>query len=203
MGEQKKPIITIILVVLNIVVFLNLSFQGSTEDVYHMLEHGAMYVPYVEEHGEYYRLITSMFMHYGFEHLFSNMVALFAMGTYLEPAIGKVKFLLIYLLGGLAGNLSSMWWEYKTYDFVVTAGASGAVFSLTGALLGLAILNNSRVAELSKTRIMASIGISLYIGFSGSDINNAAHIGGLLFGFVMAVLFSSQSHSKHCADSRF
>ena len=72
-----------------------------------MLQHGAMYVPYLIKNGEYYRLFTSMFLHFGYDHLFNNMVVLVAMGWNLELEIGKIKFLIVYFISGLAGNILS------------------------------------------------------------------------------------------------
>ena len=77
MGKYNNMICTISLIVMNAVVFLYLSFGGMTEDGYYMLEHGAMYVPYFLEGKEYYRIISCMFLHFGFEHFFQNMVFLF------------------------------------------------------------------------------------------------------------------------------
>ena len=102
---------TVLLAVVNVIVFLVLSFQGMTEDGRFMLQHGAMYVPYLIKNGEYYRLFTSMFLHFGYDHLFNNMVVLVAMGWNLELEIGKIKFLIVYFVSGLAGNILSAWWD--------------------------------------------------------------------------------------------
>ena len=101
---------TVLLAVVNVIVFLVLSFQGMTEDGRFMLQHGAMYVPYLIKNGEYYRLFTSMFLHFGYDHLFNNMVVLVAMGWNLELEIGKIKFLIVYFVSGLAGNIL---WQYR------------------------------------------------------------------------------------------
>ena len=77
---MKKPVITIMIAAVNIIVFFALSFIGMTEDASFMAEHGAMFVPYVTEQGEYYRIFTSMFLHFGFQHLMNNMVMLIAIG---------------------------------------------------------------------------------------------------------------------------
>lgn len=94
---------TILLAAVNIIVFLVLSFLGMTEDGEFMLKHGAMYVPYLIQRGEYYRLFSSMFLHFGYDHLVNNMIVLVAMGWNLELDIGKVKFLIVYFVSGLAG----------------------------------------------------------------------------------------------------
>ena len=83
---------TILLAAVNVIVFLVLAFLGMTEDGEFMLKHGAMYVPYLIQRGEYYRLFSSMFLHFGYDHLVNNMIVLVAMGWNLELDIGKVKF---------------------------------------------------------------------------------------------------------------
>lgn len=94
---------TILLAAVNVIVFLVLSFLGMTEDGEFMLKHGAMYVPYLIQRGEYYRLFSSMFLHFGYDHLVNNMIVLVTMGWNLELDIGKVKFLIVYFVSGLAG----------------------------------------------------------------------------------------------------
>ena len=96
---------TILLAAVNVSVFLVLSFLGMTEDGEFMLKHGALYVPYLIQRGEYYRLFSSMFLHFGYDHLVNNMIVLVAMGWNLELDIGKVKFLIVYFVSGLAGNV--------------------------------------------------------------------------------------------------
>ena len=104
--------------------FFAVEFSGSSEDTMHMLDCGAVYVPFILENGEYYRIFTSMFLHFGMEHLANNMLALFVLGSRLERTVGKVRFLLIYLLGGITGNLVSLLLEIRTQAYAVSAGAS-------------------------------------------------------------------------------
>ena len=105
---KKLPICTIAIAAANVLIFLGLSFVGMTEDSAFMMEHGAMYVPYLMNGERYYTLITSMFLHFGFSHLMNNMVMLLVIGYSLEPEIGKIRFLIIYLGSGLMGNLVSV-----------------------------------------------------------------------------------------------
>ena len=93
---KKLPICTIAIAAANVLIFLGLSFMGMTEDSAFMMEHGAMYVPYLMNGERYYTLITSMFLHFGFSHLMNNMVMLLVIGYSLEPEIGKIRFLLMY-----------------------------------------------------------------------------------------------------------
>lgn len=187
---------TVLLAAVNVIVFIVLTSRGMTEDGAFLLEHGAMYVLNVTEQGEYYRLFTSMFLHFGFEHLMNNMVVLVLIGWNLEREIGAVKYLIIYLLSGLGGNLLSAWWEILTAGYAISAGASGAVFGLIGALLYAAIRNHGRIGEVSGRGIVFMIIVSLYYGFTSSGVDNMAHIGGLVTGFLSAVLLYRKHNRK-------
>ena len=174
---------TVLLAVVNVIVFLVLSFQGMTEDGRFMLQHGAMYVPYLIKNGEYYRLFTSMFLHFGYDHLFNNMVVLVAMGWNLELEIGKIKFLIVYFVSGLAGN-------------ILSACASGAIFGIIGALLYVAIRNRGRIGEISGKGLVFMVVLTLYYGFTSGGVDNMAHIGGLAAGFLMGVLLYRKRKDK-------
>lgn len=201
--EEIKMIASIILAVINVVVFILLSFGGMTEDALYMYERGAMYAPSLFYDGEYYRIFTSMFMHFGFEHLLNNMVSLLVIGNYLEPLIGKMRLVIIYLLSGIGGNLLSFALELYTQDFVVSAGASGAVFGLTGALLCLVLLNRGRIGSITKQGMFFMVGISLYNGFVSQGVDNMAHIGGLVTGFLLTGLLCWKLYAKRRSDSNF
>lgn len=187
---------TVLLAVVNVIVFLVLSFQGMTEDGRFMLQHGAMYVPYLIKNGEYYRLFTSMFLHFGYDHLFNNMVVLVAMGWNLELEIGKIKFLIVYFVSGLAGNILSACWDILTGSMAVSAGASGAIFGIIGALLYVAIRNRGRIGEISGKGLVFMVVLTLYYGFTSGGVDNMAHIGGLAAGFLMGVLLYRKRKGK-------
>lgn len=123
MEKNQKAVCTTALIVINIGVFLVLSVMGATEDTLFMLEHGAMYGPYVVEGHQYYRIFTCLFLHFGIEHLLNNMVLLGALGWNLELETGRIKFLIIYFISGLGGNLLSLWMNMSTDKMVVSAGA--------------------------------------------------------------------------------
>lgn len=185
---KNKLNMTVLLAAVNVIVFLVLSIQGMTEDAEFMLHHGAMYVPYVAERDEYYRLFTCMFLHFGFEHLMNNMVVLLIVGWNLEMAVGKVKYLFLYIGSGLCGNVVSAIWDIRTGEYAVSAGASGAVFGMIGALLYVALRNRGRIGDISGRGIGFMVIVTLYYGFSNTGVDNAAHVGGLLSGFLLAVL---------------
>lgn len=184
---RKKAPCTVALIVVNVAVFIFLSFGGMTEDAYYMLQNGAMYLPLLQQ-GEYYRLITSIFLHFGFSHLVNNMIMLGVMGWQLELVVGKIKFLIIYFAAGIGGNMLSALVEMRTGDFAVSAGASGAIFGIIGALLYIAVRNHGQIGNVSGQGILVMIALTLYYGFTSSGVDNFAHIGGLAVGFVLAVL---------------
>ena len=105
MEEFRKEPATLTLIIINIVVFLMVEFTGLSQDTLHMLDWGAAYTPLIVEKGEVYRLFTSMFLHFGIEHLINNMLVLFVLGSRLERVIGKLRFIVIYLAGGMTGCL--------------------------------------------------------------------------------------------------
>lgn len=184
---RKKAPCTVALIVVNVAVFIFLSFGGMTEDAYYMLQNGAVYLPLLQQ-GEYYRLITSIFLHFGFSHLVNNMLMLGVMGWQLELVVGKIKFLIIYFAAGIGGNMLSALVEMRTGDFAVSAGASGAIFGIIGALLYIAVRNHGQIGNVSGQGILVMIALTLYYGFTSSGVDNFAHIGGLAVGFVLAVL---------------
>ncbi len=187
---RKKPeaVCTTALIIINAAVFLILSVSGNTEDMYFMLEHGAVYEPFVVQGHEFYRLFTSMFLHFGIDHLLNNMVLLGALGWNLEMEIGKVRFLAVYLVSGIGGNIFSLYYGVRTQEYAVSAGASGAVFGLMGALLYVVIANRGRLGRLSGRGMMFMVALSLYFGITSSGVDNLAHMGGLVCGFVLAFI---------------
>ena len=194
---------TIIIAAINVIIFFILTFQGVTEDGLFLLEHGAMYVPYVMEQGEYYRLFTSLFLHFGFHHLINNMVMLVLIGWTLEAEIGSIRLLLIYLLSGLGGNLLSAWWDILRNVYPISAGASGAVFGVIGALLYIAVCNRGQVGNLSGRRLLLMVVLSLYLGYADGGVDNMAHIGGLVTGFLLSILLYRKRNSKRRAHPGF
>ena len=184
---EKKVVCTIGLIVANIFVFAVFMMLGKSEDVAFMLEYGAMYEPYVMEGHEYYRLLTSTFLHFGINHLLNNMVMLGALGFNLEPVIGRVRLLLIYFLSGIGGNICSLLLNVSLGESVVSAGASGAVFGLMGALLCVEIRKKGHIGHLNKKKLLILIILNLYLGLTTVGVDNAAHIGGLVCGFIFEI----------------
>lgn len=181
---------TKVLVVLNVVIFVFLSVRGDPQDSAYMLWNGALWTPDVLEEHAYYRLITAVFLHFSLTHLFNNMLLLFFMGDVLEHAVGRSRFLIIYLSAGVGGNMLTVAMELRSGSYSVSAGASGAVFGVLGALLCLLVINRGRVAYLTAGRMVFYVLYSLFAGLTSSGVNNAAHLGGLVIGFVLMFLLS-------------
>ncbi|EOS35869.1 rhomboid family intramembrane serine protease [Lachnospiraceae bacterium] len=190
-NQKQKAAATATLIVVNISIFFIFAILGKAEDVLFMREYGAMYEPYVMEGHEYYRLLTSIFLHFGIEHLLSNMVMLGALGMNLEPEIGKLHFLLVYFVSGIGGNICSLLLNISFGEVVISAGASGAVFGLTGALLCAVLRNKGRIGRLHKKGVLVLVILSIFLGLSEPGVDNAAHIGGLICGFVLEALLGS------------
>ena len=190
MRRKPEAICTVIIIVINVAVFLILSAMGDTEDAVFMMNHGGMYEPLIVQEHEYYRLFTSMFLHFGMSHLLNNMVLLGALGWNLELETGKIKFLIIYLVSGLGGNLLSLYYDQSLPlgERAVSAGASGAIFGLMGALLYVVIANRGRLGRLSGRGMLFMIALSLYYGLTSTGVDNWAHIGGLVCGFILSVI---------------
>ena len=179
---------TVALVLINIIVFIALSIFGSTTDASYMARHGAMYSSYLVTNREFYRLFTCMFMHFGFVHLASNMLALILLGGQVEDILGKPKFLFLYLFSGLFASFVSFVTSFYTSSGVVSAGASGAVFGLIGCLFAIVIKNRGKYRDLTTGRIAFLVAYSLYSGFTGDGVDNAAHIGGLVMGLIIGAI---------------
>lgn len=188
MRTRPYDICNKVIIALNILIFLGFEIIGDTENGIFMYYHGAMYPDAVLQDGEWYRLFTCMFIHFGIEHLGNNMLILFFLGDNLERALGHVKFVLVYLLSGLCGSMLSLLFMVRSNDYAVSGGASGAIFGVIGALIYVVIRNRGRLEDLTTKRLVFMAALSLYYGFTATGVDNLAHVGGLVGGFVLAAL---------------
>lgn len=179
---KKRPVITYALIIINVLVFLAMYIFGKgSEDNLTLLLFGANY-PVLVRAGDYYRLITSAFLHAGLLHLIFNNYALYVIGSQLESFLGKAKFLIIYLVSAICGSLMSM-----LFSDGISVGASGAIFGLLGSLLYFGYNYRVYLGTVLKSQIIPLIILNLVIGFITPGIDNAAHIGGLLGGLGMTM----------------
>ncbi len=188
--ETKIPLITMILIGINVLVFLYIESRGSSYDTDFMLQMGASYEPLILEEHQYYRLVTHFFLHFGFEHLFNNMVSLLILGFSLEQIIGRVAYLGIYLFSGILAGIASIAYNvYITGENAVSCGASGAVYGLMGALLVLLIAGRRHTGARQIPRYLIYLAVSLYSGALDPTIDNAAHVGGFVAGIILCLIF--------------
>ncbi|MCR5784831.1 MAG: rhomboid family intramembrane serine protease [Eubacterium sp.] len=189
--EQEQPLVrkgitlTKILIAFSVIVYAVTEIMGDTESAEFMHSCGALWTEDVLN-GEYWRLVTPIFLHFGPEHLFGNVVLWYFMGDVLERAIGKLNYFILFILSGVAGNVLTVLWEIHTGEYAVSAGASGAVFGILGALLLLVIINKGHFEYMSLKRMLFFIVFSLIVGYESAGVNYIAHAGGLAAGFVLA-----------------
>lgn len=176
------PLISIILVAINVIIFIICNFTGTL-----LYNAGKLSVVQVVLEKEYLRIIWSMFLHSDLNHIFNNMLILFFLGAMIEKEVGHFRYLLFYFLSGIGGNLLSLLSKVMANDWSASIGASGAVFGLDGVLLALVLFSNRRMSNVTPLRVIFMILYSLYNGFTGRNIDNAAHIGGLLTGFIAGI----------------
>ena len=167
----------LLMIGINVVIFIIMEFLGSTEDTGFMLQWGAACRPFILN-GEWYRLFTSMFLHFGIYHLANNMAVLLFMGDMVENAVG------------LVGNLLSLYMDIQSQSNIVSAGASGAIYGIIGGVFVLMIKNKKQVREIVIRRLVFVIVVTIYYGSQAAQIDNAAHVGGLIGGIVLTVLFT-------------
>ena len=187
---KKWFLITYILIAINVLVFVVLE-QGIFRNRFDvLLKWGANYAPAVREGKQYYRLISSMFLHADIEHLFNNMLLLCYIGRLLEEQLGKIRYLFIYFLSGTIAGLFSIGYNTHIGEEPFCIGASGAVFGLTGAMAVFVLWKQGRMAQISRRQMIIMVLLSLYGGFVETNVDNAAHIGGLISGAAAAAVLT-------------
>lgn len=141
-------------------------------------------------HGEYWRLLTPIFVHGGFSHMVFNSFSLVLFAPALEMLLGKTKFILLYLAAGLAANIATLALEPLTYTHV---GSSGAIFGLFGFYIAITVFKKHMLSKENSQTIMTIAIIGVVMTFIQPNINVIAHIFGLLAGFLIgAATFSSK-----------
>ena len=180
---RRTPVTTLLLIAIavgSVLQFLTGGMEGQVTQL------GANYGPAIRA-GEYWRLVTSMFLHGGLLHLALNGWALFQLGSLLELLMGSPRMLLVYFMTGIAGSLAS-----ATFTQAPSVGASGAIFGLLGALIAFLLRRRGALTPQGKSILMQLVGwaaINVFFGFSTPGIDNSAHLGGgaagLLLGFLL------------------
>ena len=173
--KPKKPIITCILILINLIIFLLCNYNQSY--IYNL-------ALFKNIGTDYYRLITAAFTHYEIFHFIFNMYALYVIGSQIESFLGKTKYIIIYLFSAITSSLLSLvFLSSNSYSL----GASGAIFGLFGALLYFGYHYRVYLGNVIRSQVVPIIIFNLFLGFVLSGIDNAAHIGGLVGGLLMTI----------------
>jgi rhomboid protease GluP len=182
--EKGRPFFTYFFIAVQLAMFVLLELNGGSKDPQTLIEFGAKYNPLIIE-GEWWRLVTPIFLHIGMLHLLMNTLALYYLGTAVEKIYGRSRFVFVYMVSGIAGSFASY-----LFTANLSAGASGAIFGCFGALLYFGVLYPKIFFRTMGTNIIAVILLNLAFGFTIPGIDNAGHLGGLAGGFLAAGIVS-------------
>lgn len=184
--RRQQPFVTWALLIFIAVVFFMESLAGGSTSVSTLLSFGAK-VNYLVQEGQWWRLITPIFLHIGVLHVLMNGVTLYFVGNILEPLIGHVRFFVIFILSGITGNLASFAFGATNS---ISAGASTSLFGMFAAFLALAVVyrENHFLSEMGKT-FLALILLNLVMDFTMTSVDIWGHVGGALGGFLLGVAF--------------
>ena len=187
--------ITYIIIGLNVVIYivLNMFLLQNGIDVISNFDNSWMAV---KGNGEYYRIITSMFLHADLDHLLNNMFVLFIIGKRYEDNEGRFRFGLVYFLGGILASIASLSYNMIMGNEIVSLGASGAIFALIGASVASVVKCKNKLKTISKRQIILFAIFSLYAGFANTGTDNIAHLGGLIAGFLIGLAITEKSQNQ-------
>ena len=188
---QRYTLTYILIAASSIVYLFSLFFSRSLVemDMQTLVDMGALFGPLTVLKGEWWRLLSAMFLHGGMTHLLMNMFSLYIVGRGVEMYFDTKSYLSIYFFSGIIGGLVSLY----MHPVSVGVGASGAIFGVFGALAGFFLAHRDRIASHSKAFMKdfgVIIAINLVIGLSIPSIDVSAHIGGLVIGFIGGFVLS-------------
>lgn len=195
LGKNFGGMITKILIAINVLIFIMMEINGGSKNFDILLRFGAMQNYRLLELGEYWRLFTAMFLHIGFAHLLMNMYALYYMGDVFEHLYGSIKFLIMYILMGFFGNLLT----FAINDpMLISAGASTAIYGLFGLSIAIKVIYK-KIPQLKSfgSSFTSIIVINLIYSFINPTVSLVGHVGGLIGGIVVGMIFSISAVKRH------
>ena len=181
---KRNPVTSTLLTIM-IVYFIFLTLNGGSTNIETLVKYGAFFPPLIRAGNQYYRFITSIFMHIGIMHIFFNGYALYIFGPQLERLMGAKKYLLFFLLTGIGGNIATFFFNFTS----VSAGASGSLFGLFGAFLYLVHRHRDKVTPEGRQSIIRLLVINLILTVAVPSISVTAHLGGLIIGYLLSYGF--------------
>ncbi len=195
-GLISFTLVNTILLLLNILIFVIMENKRSSLGEAAFVVYGGCEWRSIYYGGEYYRLLTAMFIHFGFDHLLSNMICLFVLGPEVEKIYGKIRYLLIYLISGIGAGVVSSLYYMNEGKLVYSAGASGAIYGIIGAMLvGLYFEKKIDGAHVMG-RILMMILMVVFSEQINVDVDYIAHLGGLVVGFMSSALVSYIQYNR-------
>ncbi|MBE5934870.1 MAG: rhomboid family intramembrane serine protease [Lachnospiraceae bacterium] len=186
--EIKSGLIygTIWLAIINVILHISTHMVGY-EKFGAIVEQYANNWIRVTEHSEWYRVITSMFLHSDMDHLVGNMLSLCAIGTHLEKIIGRKKFLFAYFVSGIIAGLASLGYNMYLNEDINSIGASGAIYGICGLFVIVLVAHRDRFGKGNAIRLVIYLVLVGYSSLSTPNIDHMAHIGGLLAGMILGI----------------
>lgn len=181
----ERSRVTFSLLLIMLVYFIVLTLNGGSTNTGTLLRFGAFYPPAIVALGQYYRFITSIFIHIGLSHIFFNGYALYIFGPLIERLMGPKKYLLFFILTGLGGNLLTFIFNFNS----LSAGASGSLFGLFGCFLYLIHRHRELVTDQGRRSILRLVLVNLVLTLVVPSISVTAHLGGLIIGYLLSYIF--------------
>ncbi len=197
---MPKPYFTYLIIVANLIVFNQENQHGNSENLETLYHLGALDAIAVWQ-GEWWRIITANFLHYGWFHLGINMLSLYVLGSIIESSLGKIRYLIIYLLSGCLSMLLVAFYFLKTNQTeTLLVGASAAIIGLVGAMTAIFLQDwwkhKNPVATRRLFGLILIIGIQFLIDYNTPQISLMSHLFGLIIGFISALILIK----KHLND---
>lgn len=181
--KKSRSVVNIAIVIFNLLFFIICTLSG--EVLYNI---GELSPGKIMEQDQWYRMITSMFLHADADHIAGNMLLLFFLGEIVERHVGHFKYLVLYMVSGVAGNVLSLAYKIRHLESVASIGASGAVYGIVGGLLWILVRNKGKIEGITLRKFLFVMGYSLWLGFRETNVDNMAHIGGVIAGFLFGIL---------------
>lgn len=188
----NKSLVSTLLVILNILVFIWMLIKyGTTTQAVPLVEMGANFAPMIIQYNEWFRLITAAFIHIGAAHLLMNLVVLFFLGIELEPIMGSWRFIILYFISAIGGNLMSF-----AFSESISAGSSTALFGMFAAMLVLSyVYPDNRYLRQRSMSMGFVLLLNVILGLINQGVDNFGHMGGALFGALVTLILQTPHKS--------
>ena len=190
---KRIPYVTIVLVAINVGIFYLMSMSGNYSYYY---EKYCMSVPQVINEGEWYRVFTHMFLHANTQHLFNNMIMLFAVGYSIEEAYGRIKYIITYFVGGLGACALSGYYDIVNNYYPTSVGASGAIMAIFAAMLVLSFKSRRSFDKNAGIRMLIVLAIMVF-GNMSQGVDWMAHLGGAITGLILGFVLTIGTNKKY------